>query len=410
MSGALSTFARTRRRRFEEGGSASRGYEDYPPSAEDDPNTSAGVPRPAVSGDAPLDTDPNRTGGALADAAPPSVPTTLARHGDANNNFATMIMNNAGIHTPSYLDPSIIDPAQREGATNLPMLAAAGAMLQPTHSGGFAEALGRAFSAAVPVAEQDRATYENALLRKAQMDQTALYQQGMLGVRNKTADASTMRAAAYKAFSEEKARLMQGGLDEKTADHQAHLAQDAGKLDVLAQHYADMAANYQRTGDQRDVSNDLRGQSLQLGRERIALDRERLAQSAEFKNLQMQMQTLFHNDSRARLAAGQVLQYAASTGSSIERAKQYVAQQFPELLGAKPLEAPQGTVPPAGGGGGGGGGGGTTKPTMSKEENDAGRAQVAAALAAVKGTAGEQAARAKILARATASGVTVDGL
>jgi hypothetical protein len=60
--------------------------------------------------------------------------------------------------------------AQQNGGVNLPLLAAAGALLAPTRGGGFGESLGNAMTAAVPVAQKQQAVEEQRALQAAQMD------------------------------------------------------------------------------------------------------------------------------------------------------------------------------------------------------------------------------------------------
>lgn len=120
------------------------------------------------------------------------------------------------------------DPSRQPGATNLPLLAAAGAFLKPTRSGTFSEALGNAFEAAVPVAEQQRQLAENAALRKAQMDNTA----ALWGQRNQTqnraidqrANAATDKAGYYQALAA-RAQVQADNPKLSTADLQNKTAQ-----------------------------------------------------------------------------------------------------------------------------------------------------------------------------------------
>ena len=76
------------------------------------------------------------------------------------------------------------------GSTNLPLLAAAGALLSPTRSGNFGESLGNAMTSGAKVAEEERQRIENAALRLQQAQWNNDYRQQM-------ASAATTRANAY---------------------------------------------------------------------------------------------------------------------------------------------------------------------------------------------------------------------
>ena len=78
---------------------------------------------------------------------------------------------------------------------NLPLLAMAGGLLSPTRSGTFGESLGNAFSAATPVAQQQRQqdiATENAL---AQQEWNRLYQTQLMGINQQKANTGDTRAA-----------------------------------------------------------------------------------------------------------------------------------------------------------------------------------------------------------------------
>lgn len=129
----------------------------------------------------------------LAAASIPTPPAIQAATGTAPGSSpdlmsATAPQNNSG---PPSSGSGFYDPSQAPGATNLPMLAAAAAFLKPTHSGTFSEALGNAFSAAIPVAEQQRQLVEQAALRKAQMDNNA----AIAGARNDTQNKAIQQRA-----------------------------------------------------------------------------------------------------------------------------------------------------------------------------------------------------------------------
>lgn len=95
------------------------------------------------------------------------------------------------------------------GYSNLPLLAAAGAMLAPTRTGGFAESLGNAFSSGAATAEQQRQLQEQTALRRAQMDQNAIYRQQMAQVAQQRADTGDRRADTYDAVNAARVQQLQ---------------------------------------------------------------------------------------------------------------------------------------------------------------------------------------------------------
>ena len=82
-------------------------------------------------------------------------------------------------------------------STNLPLLAAAGAMLKPTRTGSFSESLGNAFDAGAGAAQQQRQLQEQSLLRGQQQDMMNQWHMGMVGARQESADANMRRAQDY---------------------------------------------------------------------------------------------------------------------------------------------------------------------------------------------------------------------
>lgn len=77
---------------------------------------------------------------------------------------------------------------QGPGWSNLPMMAAAGAMLQPTRTGGFAESLGNALTAGAGEAQKQRELIENAALRAQQQQFQNQYHMMIAGSRQQDAD------------------------------------------------------------------------------------------------------------------------------------------------------------------------------------------------------------------------------
>lgn len=74
--------------------------------------------------------------------------------------------------------------ASRNGGVNLPLLAAAGAMLAPTKTGGFGESLSNSIGAAVPLAQKDRALEEQTQMRMAQQEWNAAVKKAELADRS----------------------------------------------------------------------------------------------------------------------------------------------------------------------------------------------------------------------------------
>lgn len=220
--------------------------------------------------------------GALANASEPDLTpdqqTQRINAGAANiqRQLATQqILRGAGINTPLILDPS-----QAPGAANVPLLAGAGAMLQPTRSGGFSEALGNAFSAAAPAIEKQRALTETAQLRKAQMDNNAAIWGARTGVQQDRNDIYAQRVQDQATIAARVADLRQQGLDERTANHQAMQELGAGKLDA----YRDRTQAQTDTSDARiglaQRNLDLRQRALDALIQQRGIQNDRAAQNA----------------------------------------------------------------------------------------------------------------------------------
>ena len=65
---------------------------------------------------------------------------------------------------------NILQAAQNNQTTNLPLLAAAGAFMAPTRTGSFGESMGNAINAALPQVQQQRQSDEQAAKMQAQID------------------------------------------------------------------------------------------------------------------------------------------------------------------------------------------------------------------------------------------------
>lgn len=192
--------------------------------------------------------EPVDQGGALSNGSDATTLTPteqMARIGAGTESLQRQLATSGILRGAGIQTSPLVDPSQAPGATNLPLLAAAGAMLSPTRSGGFSEALGNAFSAAVPVAEKQRALQESAQLRKAQMDNNAAIWGARTDVQRDRNDIYAQRVADQKAIADRVAELRGQGLDERTANHRALIELGQGKL----------GAYQDRTDVQRDLGN-----------------------------------------------------------------------------------------------------------------------------------------------------------
>lgn len=202
MAGALGMMAR-RRRRYADGG-------DVIPS--DD--TQGGD---NFISDAQTQQQAPQQQGALAGAAENANTGAAINRGIRNlSGQASLNILAASGQQPSPMfeaalqSPPMGPPADDYGRTNLPMLAAAGAFLEPTHSGGFSEALGNAFKAAVPVAEKERQIQANKDIWS-----------GRVGVQQQNADTAALRQQALQTYLENKAKYVAMGYEEKVAQDMA---------------------------------------------------------------------------------------------------------------------------------------------------------------------------------------------
>lgn len=361
MVGALTLASSTRRRRYRyaEGGDVG-----------DDPGSD--VYNYATTSDsaasAPPQSDEQR--GALGDAA---------QNGDAENaidrgtrNLGAQVRQQqvnsilaAGGQQPSpmfQVPPSnvVTDPSRAPGATNIPMLAAAGAFLKPTHSGGFSEALGNAFSAAVPEIDKQRQLAETAQLRKAQMDQTGAIWGGRLGIQGDRAETYRQSVAGRLAVQNRVADLKAAGLSETEAWHQATLELNAHKLDALVTHYESQDIAKERSGDQRDRSLDQGDTRLQQGSEKIELAKTRIQNTQDYHDAQLRLRATLGDNSNSNAVLARATTLSASTGQPLSKSVDQVLSQMGRTRNAVPaISVPtpqrQSAAPaaPAPGGGGG---------------------------------------------------------
>lgn len=342
MVGALTLASSTRRRRYRyaEGGDVG-----------DDPGSD--VYNYATTSDsaasAPPQSDEQR--GALGDAA---------QNGDAENaidrgtrNLGAQVRQQqvnsilaAGGQQPSpmfQVPPSnvVTDPSRAPGATNIPMLAAAGAFLKPTHSGGFSEALGNAFSAAVPEIDKQRQLAETAQLRKAQMDQTGAIWGGRLGIQGDRAETYRQSVAGRLAVQNRVADLKAAGLSETEAWHQATLELNTHKLDALVTHYESQDTAKERSGDQRDRSLDQTDERLKQGSQKIELAKTRIQNTQEWHDAQLDLRAKLGDNANTNAMMRDATTLAASTNMPFKKAMEQVMARRPEVAGAIPPIAPQ---------------------------------------------------------------------
>jgi hypothetical protein len=102
-----------------------------------------------------------------------------------------------------------LQSGQQDGVNvNLPLLAAAGALLTPTRTGGFAESLGNAFTSGAGALSQQRQMEEQARLREAQQAATAAYRQDVLAINQQRANTQADTGAARVAQLQAQAALL----------------------------------------------------------------------------------------------------------------------------------------------------------------------------------------------------------
>ena len=100
---------------------------------------------------------------------------------------------------PMQQRPPLNLPMPQDPGFNVPMMAMAGAMLQPTRTGGFAESLGNALGVGAAETQKQREMLENEALRLQQQDDTRAYREGMLANTANRNDSYAQIAAARLA-------------------------------------------------------------------------------------------------------------------------------------------------------------------------------------------------------------------
>lgn len=205
MAGALSMAGR---HRYDAGGPVAssdgpppqpalsqNGWQDGPPSPSDDEQ---GALRPAQG---------QQAGQSASGQSDPKAQQKIRDLGQLTDKLNAMgILAAAGMASPTWMQP---------GATNVPALAAAGAMLQNTHGGGFAESLGNAFTAASGATEAQRKLEAENQMRLAQLAETSAYREGILGVRGQhednyaqNAQTNLMKAQAMSSVDQARAAYL----------------------------------------------------------------------------------------------------------------------------------------------------------------------------------------------------------
>lgn len=336
MPGAFAmALSRKRRRGYADGGDVDAGTWDNP-----DTQTQAAQPQGAM---------------AAATAPPadlaPAEKIALAQRGIANlqqQQAARSILQAGNTGGSPLLNgmlggSTVTDPSKAPDATNLPLLAAAGAMLSPTHSGTFSEALGNAFKAAVPVTEQQRQLAENAQLRKAQMDNNAAIWGSRVGVQQ---DANTIRAQRVSDQATIAARvadLKQQGLDDLSAHRQALEDLGSGKLDAYRERTTEMGTAAAGRTNLSQQALDLRKQAFDALVSQRGITNDRNAQN----DLATQLSRMTDEQIRAINAGKNPLTGAVPTadqaGATVNklRANSSASLGQPKPANAAPLPLPQ---------------------------------------------------------------------
>lgn len=240
------------RRRFDEGGEAGSPLEPqqqgpYAPALAALVQRLNGPPRPAgpqqprgalnaavAPAAAPLDDTP---GAAAAGVGGQNIDPDAAAKTERIRQAMAILQAGGGV------------PSERPGAVNLPLLAAAGAMLAPTRTGGFAESLGNSMTAGAGALQQQRQQDETARLREAQQADTAAWRQGMLGVNQQNANTREMSVQAKQWVAERTLVLKAQGMSDTAAYRQALIDARLAGIDSREQIAADNREA--RSGDVR---------------------------------------------------------------------------------------------------------------------------------------------------------------
>jgi len=125
--------------------------------------------------------------------------------------------------------------AAKSGQINLPLLAAAGAMLSPTRSGSFGESIGNAFSAAAPAVARQRQTDAAEEAARAKQDWNMSYQEALLGDKSAGRSIQQQRLSLDDRIKSRTLELKAQGLDDTAAYRQARIELGQGQLGINQQ-------------------------------------------------------------------------------------------------------------------------------------------------------------------------------
>lgn len=312
MSGALNSVMMRRgaRRRYAEGGDVDQ---------DGTPDTEALPVPPIPPAQQPLTQDQQI---ALAEKAM----ANLQSQQQTRNILAA-----GGIQTPT-----IIDPATAPGATNLPLLAAAGAMLQPTKSGGFSEALGRAFEAAVPVAQQQRQLAESAQLRKAQMEQNAAIWGQRVDVQRQRADTYDKQTDARVAYYEAQAAKLSASTG-PNGEKFKYIGNSPDGLPIMQGDRGTMRLGDIPVGLTTDQeARDLRGnrridETITHNRTTESQRADQIRNSQDFHEQKARLDALKMDDANRRALMTRAVTLSAATGRPLKNSMDQILEQRPRV-------------------------------------------------------------------------------
>ena len=315
MIGALEASSRRRRRRrFAEGGGS--GAPDMAPQPQvpdaTDPNTPTGA-SPLVARADQLSFEGPSIGpqdGALGAGSP---------YGglDPQSQQQMVAMRRA-------MDTLIANQIAQTGNINVPMLAAAGAMMSPTRTGSFGESMGNAITAAAQGTEAQRRLATEELLGQQQAEMNQAWRMGMLGLRGEheqsygqmaqarqdQAQASQLRAQIAGLSLEARTNvqnraldLKQQGMDDLSAYRQAYLENQQRGQDIRLGTAFETSQYHTATLQQR---REIADQAIQARKDLFAATQD--------ANTRKQIQL---SDDRLAAQAGAIMRTAISNGQKM---------------------------------------------------------------------------------------------
>lgn len=212
-------------------------------------------------------------------------------------------------------------PSQQAGAINVPLLAAAGALLSPTRGGGFGESLGNAATVGAKAIHDQRQQDETARLRQSQAASLADWRTGMLGVNQQNADTRqwvARRTAALKAQ----------GMSDMAAYRQASLEARYAGIDAAQERAQLRSGDVRYTADRRAQT----AQETEAGRQARFLasqDAKALAQELQRKGIDSRL------INSAMIAASKDLQVITGK-KSLRKAVEEALQVSRDAMGTSP--------------------------------------------------------------------------